>query len=95
MKIKRVLKRLLRGKALDLDRIPNEVLILLTLDISTNLTQMISLMFIIKTLSFYLKKFITLALQKESKKNYSLLSSYHLIALKNALVKIVEKILIN
>jgi hypothetical protein len=56
---------------------------------------MMSLMFIIRTLSSYLKKFITLALQKEGKKNYSLLGSYHLIALKNALMKIVEKILIN
>jgi hypothetical protein len=95
MKIKGVLKRLLRGKALGLDEIPNEVLILLTLDIFINLTQIMSLIFIIKMLSFYLKKFITLALQKEDKKNYSLLDNYHLIALENALVKIVKKILIN
>jgi hypothetical protein len=95
MKIKRVLKRLLRGKASSLDEIPNEVLTLLTLDISINLMQMISLIFIIRTLSSYLKEFIILALQKEDKKNYSLLGSYHLIALKNVLMKIVEKILIN
>jgi hypothetical protein len=62
MKIKRVLKRLLRGKALGLDEISNEVLTLLILDISTNLAQIMSLAFIIKTLSSYLKKFITLAL---------------------------------
>jgi hypothetical protein len=62
MKIKRVLKRLLRGKALDLNEIPNEVLTLLTLDISTNLTQAMSLAFTIRTLSFYLKKSIILAL---------------------------------
>jgi hypothetical protein len=37
MKIKKVLKRLLRGKALGLDEILNEVLTLLTLDISINL----------------------------------------------------------
>jgi hypothetical protein len=62
MKIKRVLKRLLRGKALGLDEILNKVLTLLALDISTNLTQVMSLIFIIKTLSSYLKEFITLAL---------------------------------
>jgi hypothetical protein len=56
---------------------------------------MMSLMFIIRTLSSYLKESTTLALQKEDKKNYSLLGSYHLIALENALMKIVEKILIN
>jgi hypothetical protein len=37
MKIKRVLKRLLKDKALGLDEISNEVLTLLTLDISTDL----------------------------------------------------------
>jgi hypothetical protein len=95
MKIKRVLKRLLRGKALDLNKISNKVLILLALDISINLTQTMSLAFITRTLSFYLKKSITLALQKENKKNYFLLGNYHLIALKNILMKIVEKILIN
>jgi hypothetical protein len=56
---------------------------------------MMSLAFIIRMLSFYLKESIILALQKEGKKNYFLLSSYHLIAFKNALMKIVEKILIN
>jgi hypothetical protein len=56
---------------------------------------MMSLMFIIRTLSFYLKEFIILALQKEDKKDYFLLSNYYLIALKNVLMKIVEKILIN
>jgi hypothetical protein len=62
MKIERVLKRLLRGKALGSDEIPNKVLILLALDISTNLAQMVSLTFIIRTLPSYLKKSTTLAL---------------------------------
>jgi hypothetical protein len=56
---------------------------------------MMSLMFIIRTLSPYLKEFTTLALQKEDKKNYSLLDSYHLITLENALMKVIENILIN
>jgi hypothetical protein len=62
MKIKRILKRLLRGKALSLNEISNEVLILLILEIFIDLTQIVSLAFIIKTLSFYLKKSIILAL---------------------------------
>jgi hypothetical protein len=55
----------------------------------------VSLTFITKTLSSYLKESIILALQKEGKKDYSLLSSYRLIALENALVKVVKKILVN
>jgi hypothetical protein len=62
MEVKGVLKRLLRGKALGLNEILNEVFTLLTLDISTDLTQVVSLVFIIRTLSSYLKKFIILAL---------------------------------
>jgi hypothetical protein len=38
MKVKRILKRLLRGKALSLNEILNEVLTLLTLNIFTDLT---------------------------------------------------------
>ena len=38
-----------------------------------------------------LKEFITAVLRKEGKKNYSLLSSYRLIALKNILAKVLEK----
>jgi hypothetical protein len=37
----------------------------------------------------------TLALRKEGKKDYSLLGSYHLIALENTLAKVVEKVLTN
>jgi hypothetical protein len=53
------------------------------------------LAFVVGTLPSCLKKFIILVLQKEGKKNYSLSKSYYLIALKNALAKIVKKILIN
>jgi hypothetical protein len=62
MEVKRVLKRLSRGKALGLDEIPNEVLILLALDISADLAQTMSLAFIARTLSSCLKESITLAL---------------------------------
>jgi hypothetical protein len=62
MKVKRVLKRLLRGKALGSDEIPNKVLTLLTLDISANLAQAVSSAFIIRTLPSCLKESIILAL---------------------------------
>jgi len=42
-----------------------------------------------------LKKFIIVVLYKERKKKYSLLSSYKLIALKNTLVKVLEKYVAN
>jgi hypothetical protein len=95
MKVEGVLKRLLRGKAPGPDGISNEVLTLLALDISVDLVQAMSSAFATRMLPSCLKESTTLALQKEGKKNYSLLGSYHLIALKNALVKIVKKILIN
>jgi len=55
----------------------------------------VSSAFAAKTLTSYLKEFTILALRKESKKDYSLLGSYRLIVLKNALAKVVEKILTN
>jgi len=42
-----------------------------------------------------LKKFITVVLYKEKKKDYSLLGSYRLITLKNTLVKVLEKYVAN
>jgi len=42
-----------------------------------------------------LKKFIIIVLYKEEKKNYSLLSSYKLIAFKNILVKVLKKYIVN
>jgi len=41
------------------------------------------------------KEFITMVLRKEGKKNYSLLGSYRLIALKNILIKVLEKYVAN
>jgi hypothetical protein len=62
MKVKRVLKRLSRGKALGPDGIPNKVLTLLAPDISADLAQAVSSAFIARMLPSYLKKSITLAL---------------------------------
>jgi hypothetical protein len=95
MKVEGVLKRLPRGKASGPDGISNEVLTLLTSDIFADLAQAMSLAFAARTLPSCLKESTTLALQKEGKKDYSLLDSYHLIALENALAKVVKKILTN
>jgi len=42
-----------------------------------------------------LKEFIIIVLRKKGKKNYSLLSSYKLITLKNTLAKVLEKYIAN
>ena len=42
-----------------------------------------------------LKKFITVVLHKEGKKDYSFLGSYRLITLKNTLAKILKKYIAN
>jgi len=42
-----------------------------------------------------LKESITIVLRKEGKKDYSLLGSYRPIALKNTLVKVLEKYIAN
>jgi hypothetical protein len=49
----------------------------------------------VDTLSKSLKESIIIALRKEGKKDYSLLSSYRLIALENTLTKVVKKVLAN
>jgi hypothetical protein len=46
------------------------------------------------TLPDYYKELIIIILRKENKKDYSLLSSYRLIALENTLAKVVEKVLV-
>jgi len=42
-----------------------------------------------------LKEFIIVVLHKKGKKNYSLLGNYKLITLKNTLVKVLEKYIVN
>jgi len=57
--------------------------------------QGISIAFASGTLLNRLKESTTIALRKEGKRDYSLPSSYRLIALENTLVKVVEKALAN
>ncbi len=54
---------------------------------------MISKAFADGTLPSRYQKSVIITLRKESKRNYSLTSSYHPISLKNTLAKIVEKVL--
>ena len=60
-----------------------------------DLVKVASYCFINKIILKSLKEFITVALYKEGKKDYSLPSSYRLVAFKNTLVKVLEKYIAN
>ena len=74
--------------------IPNEILTALSPEILIGLANTISRALAEGTLLDYYKELIIITLRKEDKKDYSLLSSYRLIALENTLVKVVEKVLV-
>ena len=93
--VEAVLKQLPHSKASGLDGVFNKILSLLAPDISADIAQVISNTFAAGTIPPYFKELTTLALCKESKKNYLLLNSYRLIALENSLIKVKEKILAN
>jgi hypothetical protein len=79
---------------LDSDGIPNKILIILNPKILKGLAYTISRTLIKNTLLNYYKELIIITLRKEDKKDYSLSSNYRLIILENALVKVIEKVLI-
>jgi len=78
-------------KALGLDGIPNKVLKVVALVIVKDLAEAASYYFTSGIILESLKESITIVLRKEGKKDYSLLGSYRPIALKNTLVKVLEK----
>jgi len=82
---------LLNKKALGLDGIPNKVLKVVALVIVKDLVEVASYCFASGIIPKSLKESITIVLRKEGKKDYSLLGSYRLIALKNTLAKVLEK----
>jgi hypothetical protein len=82
------------GKAPGPDGIPNEVLTALSPEISEGLARAISRALAEGTLPDRYKELIIITLRKEGKKDYSLPSSYRLIALENTLAKVVEKVLV-
>ena len=89
-----VLEKLPSGKAPGPDGIPNEILTILSPEISKGLAHRISRALAEGTLPNRYKESITITLRKEGKKDYSLPSSYRLITLENTLAKVVEKILV-
>jgi len=94
-KINKLIRSLLNSKALGLDSIPNKVFKIAALVIVKDLAEIASYYFANGTIPESLKESIIVVLRKEGKKDYSLLSSYRLIALKNTLVKVLKKYIAN
>ncbi len=93
--INRLIKSLPNGKAPRPNNILNKVLKVIVLVITKDLAKAASYSFINGIILKSLKESITVVLHKEGKKDYSLLSSYRLIALKNMLAKVLEKHIAN
>ena len=74
---------------------PNKVLKVIALVIAEDLAKAASYCFTNRIILESLKESITVVLWKEEKKDYSLLSSYRLVTLKNTLVKVLEKYIAN
>ena len=89
--ISKLIRSLLNEKALGPDSILNKVLKVAALVIVKDLVKVASYYFASGIILKSLKEFITIVLHKEEKKDYSLLGSYRPIALKNTLVKVLEK----
>ena len=93
--INRLIKGLLNKKALRPNNILNKVLKIIALVIAKDLAKAASYYFTNKTIPESLKESIIVILHKDGKKDYSLLSSYKLIALKNTLAKVLKKYVAN
>jgi len=89
--ISKLIRSLLNRKVLGLDGILNKVLKVAALVIVKDLAEVASYYFASRIILKSLKKFITVVLYKEGKKDYSLLGSYRLITLENTLVKVLKK----
>ena len=83
---------MLNDKTLKLDNILNEILKKVTYIIKNDLAHTVSKYFINKITSEIFCKSIIVILRKKRKKDYLLLSSYCLIALKNIIAKLIKKI---
>jgi len=93
--ISKLIKSFLNSKVLRLDSILNKVFKIVVLVIVKDLVEIASYYFTNRIILKSPKEFIIVVLRKEEKKNYSLLSSYRLITLKNTLVKVLEKYVAN
>ena len=93
--INKLIKSLLNGKALRPNNILNKVFKVIALIITKDLTKTASYYFTNGTILKSLKKSIMVILHKEGKRNYSFLSSYRPIILKNTLTKVLKKYVAN
>ena len=93
--INKLIISLLNRKTLRSNSILNKFFKVVALVILKNLAEIASYCFTSGIIPKSLKKFITVVLCKEGKKNYSLLGSYRLIVFKNTLVKVLKKYIIN
>jgi len=91
--IKQIIKSLFTEKTANSDNVSNKILKMTYKAIKKNLIVIIIQCFTHNLLSLCLKKFTTVVLHKKKKKNYSLSENYHLIALKNTIVKLLKKII--
>jgi len=74
------------------NRIPNKAIKATLEAIATLLANAVTIYLLKGKLPEYCKEIIIVVLQKANKKDYSLLGSYRLVAFKNTLGKILEKI---
>jgi len=94
-KINKLIKSLLNRKVLGLNGILNKGFKVVVLIIIKDLIKIASYCFVSGIILKSLKEFIIIVLYKEGKKNYFFLGSYRLITLKNMLVKVLEKHVVN
>ena len=90
-----MLGKLLNRKGLGPDRILNKALKKLKKKITLGIAKAISWIFRNREIPTRLKESTIIILRKNKKKDYSLLSSYRLIALENTIAKVIKKIIAN
>jgi len=93
-KVNKLIKSFLNRKTLKLNSILNKVFKAIILIIIKDLAEIASCYFASEIILKHFKKSIIIVLRKEGGK-YSLLSSYKLIALKNILIKVLKKHVVN
>ena len=94
-KIAKTISRLLNNTVLELDRILNKALKTCGLLIVPWLVDITKVYFVIGYYPRLKKAIMTFILHKEGKADYLFLGSYHPIALKNTLSKILEKVIVD
>ncbi len=91
--IEQAIHKLLNDKASELDSILNEVFKKIIYIFKNDFMLTISKCFVSDVILKIFCEFIMMILRKKKKKDYSLLSSYCLIALKNTITKLIKKLI--